>query len=129
MSYQIYFDLALIFLGLIYVIGCKFHLARIMPSVGLIYSKKGMAGNYLNQSKIQAICVVMFLISAWLFLMFRAFCTMRYFDIDLVTCWGVIIFTGLFGTYTLFFHSIFNLLVMNADVELKRMQQGLEQYK
>lgn len=129
MNSQIYFDLVLIALGLVYVLGCKFHLSRIMPDVGLIFSNAGMVGRYLDKSKIQMICIVIFSISAWLFLMFRAFCAMQYFGIDLVTCCGVIIFAGLFGTYTLFFHSVFNLIVINANVELSRLKQNLEQFK
>lgn len=126
MDNQLCFDIALLILGALYLLGCKFHLSSIMPKVSLVYSIPGCVDKHLNKKRLKITCVVVFSVTAWVFLMYRGYCAMQAFDLNYVTCLFMVILVGLFGAYTLILHSIFSTLVTSATAEIASKQRHLE---
>ncbi len=108
MSISILFNLALVFSALAYVLACRIHLSKLYSL--LAHKSSTYISNALADVRLKVCLVVPFTQLFWAFVMWRGFSVMQAYGIDPVTSWGVVIFAGVYGAYTLFFHSVFNLI-------------------
>lgn len=108
MTVNIIFNLVLVGFALLYLLGCRVHLVRIMPIVSVVFSSPMRRNQAMQKISYRLLCSILFCLGAWGFALFRGHYLMQHYGVDAVTGWGVLILVGMYGAYTLFLHTIFS---------------------
>jgi hypothetical protein len=113
MSFAQYFDFALIAACVCYIGGCRFHLYKIMPVVTQLLNNPA---NYdiFERNFMKLITNIPFSIVCMLFILWRLHIELVVHQVEMITSWVIPVLLGIYGGYTLFFHTTFSLVAAKA---------------
>lgn len=117
MSAQIVFSLALVSLAILYILVCRIRMNKIMPLVSQAFKTPETTVLAMQKIRSKLFCVIPFALVTWCFVVSQAFMLMQSYQLDFVTSWGVTVLLGLYGAYTLFFHTIFSMVATNQKAK------------
>lgn len=125
MSAQILFSLALVSLAILYVLTCRIRMSKIMPLVSQAFATQESTALAMQKIRSKLFCAIPFALVTWGFVVSQVYMLMQNYQLDFVTSWGVTILLGLYGAYTLFFHTIFSMVATNQKAKANNFGQAL----